>query len=76
MSVWEHTIEIRPLDKKGYCHCCNKKIDRNDEKVIVLKKSKGQDYYYIMCFDCLNKINEVVSSGKTEGYWREETSFW
>ena len=69
MYWWETKIEIRKLERPGYCHCCGKEVEKNDETMIVLSKCKGQDMYYLLCFDCLKHINETVDSGKTSNNW-------
>ena len=68
MSYWDN-IEIRKLERPDYCHCCGKEVEKNDETMIVLTKRRGQDSYYLLCFDCLKKINETVKDGKTINRW-------
>jgi len=68
MSFWDN-IEIRKLERPGYCHCCGKKVEKDDETIIKLTKQRGQDQYYLLCFDCLDKINKTIKDGKIINRW-------
>lgn len=61
---WEVRAEKRKLERDGHCHFCGKDIKKNGETILYMKKAYGQDMYYILCFDCLAKINKAMDENK------------
>lgn len=55
-------IEYRQLKVKGKCHCCNRPIERNTEKVVCFTSLVNAKWTSIhICDKCMNMINTIRS---------------
>lgn len=54
-------MEIRTLNRDGFCNCCTRIIKRNDTKVLVVDNWKHGAPNLIFCLDCVKKMDQLTT---------------
>jgi len=55
-------FKITTLERNGKCVGCGKEVKRINETVIRFSAHKSQVYGCTLCFDCVKKLNDLITA--------------